>query len=354
VSRLLGLALCLGIIAWLTASATALRSVSRIWLRHWAERQLRGAPAAELFLERPQRMLLAAGTGVAITAVVAGMIIGATSDGRPWLALRNGVLYALLVLLLGQLVPRAVARRWAVPLVPLLLPGLRLAELALTPLLVVARALTRPLVRPGTGEVVRTEREELEELLREGQLEGLGEQTEIAIISGVVQFGQKTLGDVMTPRADIFAVDERSLGTELASRIAQSGYSRVPICRGSVDQIIGMVHAFDVLKAADADQPPLRPVAEARTSDRCSAFLPQMLRQRRHLAIVRGDDGRVAGLVTLEDLLEELVGDIRDEHDEPAPPAPSPPAPASPVAAPVLPPPARPASRPPEQRVHGR
>ena len=351
-SRLLGLALCLGIIAWLTAAATALRSVSRIWLRHWAERQLRGAPAAELFLERPQRMLLAAGTGVAITAVVAGMIIGATSDGRPWLAIRSGVIYALLVLLLGQLVPRAVARRWAVPLVPLLLPGLRLAELALAPLLGVARLLTRPLARPGTGEVTKTEREELEELLREGELEGVGEQTEIAIISGVVQFGQKTMGEVMTPRTDIFAVDEQMLGTGLASRIAQSGYSRVPICRGSIDHVIGMVHAFDVLKAADADLPPLRPVAEARTSDRCSAFLPQMLRQRRHLAIVRGDDGRVAGLVTLEDLLEELVGDIRDEHDEPAPHAPTLQSPTPVVGAPS--PPVRAAPRPPEQSVHGR
>ena len=78
-----------------------------------------------------------------------------------------------------------------------------------------------------------------------------------------------------------------------------------------------MIHAFDVLKDNDGDDVRLRPVAEAPATAHCNDFLFQMLRGRRHLAVVRNEAGHLAGIVTLEDLLEELVGDIRDEHDEP-------------------------------------
>ena len=148
-------------------------------------------------------------------------------------------------------------------------------------------------------------------------MEGVGEKTEMAIISGVVQFGTKTLGEIMTPRSEVFALDERIRGPERALRIAQSRYSRVPIYRDTLDNIIGMIHAFDVLKDTDGDHVRLRPVADAPVTARCNDFLFEMLRGRRHLAVVRDAGGRLAGIVTLEDLLEELVGDIRDEHDEP-------------------------------------
>ena len=198
--------ICLLLVACLTAVATAIRSVSRIWLRHWVEQRLRGAPSAELFLERPQRLLLAAATGIAVTVYVAGALIGAIG---------------------GVSLP------------------------------IVARRLV------------------------------------------------------------VFAIDERVRGPELALRIAQSRYSRVPIYRDTLDNVIGMIHAFDVLKDTDGEHVKLRPVADAPITARCNDFLFAMLRGRLHLAVVRDAAGRLAGIVTLEDLLEELVGDIRDEHDEP-------------------------------------
>ena len=105
----------------------------------------------------------------------------------------------------------------------------------------------------------------------------------------------------------------------LARLIAQAGYSRVPVYRGSIDEIAGMVHVFDVLKTRGEGAPELRPVMHAPSSKRCNELLFEMLRERQHLGIVLDEYGGTAGLVTLEDLLEELVGDIRDEHDEPAP-----------------------------------
>jgi CBS domain containing-hemolysin-like protein len=79
------------------------------------------------------------------------------------------------------------------------------------------------------------------------------------------------------------------------------------------------VHVFDIFKYSDADRPRIRPVAFARPTASCKELLFVMLRERKHLAVVRDDGGATLGIVTLEDLLEELVGDIRDEHDEPAP-----------------------------------
>lgn len=102
--------------------------------------------------------------------------------------------------------------------------------------------------------------------------------------------------------------------------VAQSGYSRVPIYRDSLDHVVGMLHAFDLLEMGGDALPRLRPVAFATTGMPCNDFLTRMIRGRSHLAIVRDDAGRTAGIVALEDLLEELVGDIRDEHDEPVAP----------------------------------
>jgi putative hemolysin len=224
--------------------------------------------------------------------------------------------YALALLLAGQLVPRAVARRWAIPLIPLLLPILRVVEFLFMPILVLARRLTGEARREESEEVV-SDAEMLEELLREGELEGVGDHTEIRIIEGVVQFGSKSLGEVMRPRKDVFAIDERTPPAEVARLLANSGYSRVPIYRDSLDTVVGMLHVFDFLRLEDEERPALRPVAEATTRMPANDFLFRMLRERRHLAVVRDDAGSVAGIVTLEDLLEELVGDIRDEHDEP-------------------------------------
>lgn len=333
------------VVACLTAAATAVRSVSRIWLRHWVERRLSGARIAALYLERPQRLLLAATTGVAMAVFIAGTFIGTAVTGGAFAKGRAIVGYALALLLVGQLVPRAVARRWSSVFIPLLLPLLRVVEFLFMPLLVLVRRITGE-ARREASEDPATDAETLEELLREGELEGVGEHAEIAIIEGVVQFGEKTLGEVMTPRAEVFAIDEATPPAEVARLVAQSGYSRVPIYQQSLDNVVGMLHAFDLLEMEGDELPRLRPVAFATTGMPCDAYLTRMIRGRSHLAVVRDDAGRTAGIVTLEDLLEELVGDIRDEHDEPATPVtPTPPAiPATPAAPPLPATPATPAS----------
>jgi putative hemolysin len=312
------LALVLLLLAGLTAAATVVRSVSRIWLRHWAERRLAGAAAAEAYIDRPQRLLLSATAGATLLIVTAGMVIGAHAS-RLWVLVADLALFGVAMLVVGQYVPRAIGRRWARALVPVLLPTLRAITVLVSPLAGAAQVLARAFRRPDV--VTASVRDEIEDLLREGELEGIGEKEEIDIITGVVQFGDKRLWDVMRPRTDVFAVDVESAPREMARAIAQAGYSRVPVYRGSLDEVIGMVHALDILKTGGDAVPPLRQVAFAPSAKRCSEMLFEMLRGQRHLAVVLDEFGGTAGIVTLEDVLEELVGDIRDEHDEPGPAA---------------------------------
>ena len=313
------------IVAVLTAGATAVRSVNRLWLRSWIERgeQDERLEPVQRFVERPKRLIMSATTGVALAVFLAGAGLALLNVGEPWMLARDGAVLALLVLTLGQLLPRAVARRWAPQLVPVFVPVLATLAVVLAPFRLLARRIARGLVRliaPRTPVLTDTSpsaTEGLEELLQDGTLDGLDAREELAIISGVVQLTGKTAGDVMTPRRDVFALDEALPADELARRIAQSGFSRVPLFRGTIDQPVGMLHAFDVFVVAGRDRPALRPIAEAQSTQPAGELLYGLLRARRQLAIVRAPDGTVAGLVTLEDLLEELVGEIRDEHDDP-------------------------------------
>jgi putative hemolysin len=305
---------CVLLVAWLSAGTMAVRSASRIWLRHWAEQGLRGAAAVLTYLERPQRLLVAGNVGVAFAVGIAGLWIGWRFHGAQHVAIVAFIAYAVIVIVIGQLVPRAIARRWPAGVIPIAMPMLRAAEVLTVPILALVR---RVRGSAPTTDAHGEPRDAMHELLREGELEGVGRRDEISIISGVMDFGEKSVRDVMTPRDDVFAVPESLDAQSVGRLIAQSAFSRVPVFRGSLDEIVGMYHAFDVLKVRAETLPPLRAVAYTPADYRCNELLFRMLRARIHLAVVHDERGRTLGIATLEDLLEELVGDIRDEHDDP-------------------------------------
>lgn len=299
----------------LTGAATALRTVSRIWLRHWAERRLAGAGTAQLYLERPHRLLLAASTGIAGTVFALGAVIGLQVGDRAGSLVRSLALSAVLLLVIGQLIPRAIARRWPAESLPWFLPPLRAVERLTAPLAELATRLVRRW-NGGADAAAPTAHESLDDLLREGEIEGVGAAGERAIISGVVEFGTTKVREVMTPRAEIIAVERSSPAAEVVRIVAQSKVSRLPMYTRTLDHIDGMLTSWDVIARPEAPLRSPRPVAFASPDEPCHALMTRMLRERRHLAIVRGLEGETLGLVTLENLVEEFVGDIHDEHDD--------------------------------------
>ncbi len=311
----LAMTLAVALMALLTLSATAVRAVSRLWLRHWIEHRAGGADIMARYLERPMRLVHAAGTAGMLVVFATGSLIAMTDGVRTWAFVRDVALFIVSLLILGQLLPRAVGRRWAPQLVPVVVPLLRLVDMALAPFHALAAALGRAVRRRHVQREGDDMKEGLEELLRDGTFSDIGTTEEMAIISGVVQFGDKTVRDVMTPRSEVFLLDEALSAAEMARQVATSGYSRVPVYRGQPDTISGMIHVFDVFKGRGESRPPLRPVSVTSPSTPAKELLFGLLRTRRQLAIVQ-DGQTMVGLVTLEDLLEELVGDIRDEHDD--------------------------------------
>jgi putative hemolysin len=299
-------------VGWFVAAATATRSVSRIWLRHWARGRARVVRAVALYLSRPEQLLLTAGLAVTAVATTVGATLGGREGDTGSLVVRL-VLAASCALLGGQLLPRAIAHRWARPLVPVLLPSVQVAALIATPLFWLAR---------GFGLSVRSaattghDEEPVGAVFRDAAREGVTVDQDEQIVSGVVRLADRVVRDVMTPRAEVFAVDVATPWRAIAEAIAGAAYSRVPVYRGTFDNVIGMVHAFDVLKVGPDSPLPIRPVATALDYQPAADLLALMLRDQRHLCVVADATERNAGIVTLEDLLETLVGDIRDEHDE--------------------------------------
>lgn len=317
-SELVVLVLSVLLVAVLTAGGMAMRSVSRIWLRHWVEQRLRGSAVALAYLERPQRLIIASSSVIALLLVLSGELIAAGHAGDNDRMVVRLALFAAAIIVFGQLLPRAVARRFAPGVASMLSPVLEGAAIIAAPIAAAGRVASRPFARPA-ATLPESERDTIQDLLREGELEGVGERAEMEIITGVMTFGDKSVRDVMVPRSEIFAISRSAAPRAIAEEFATSEFSRAPVYDTNLDHIIGMMHAFDVLKLQGERAPEIRPVATTRDSAACSELLFRMLRASRHLAIVQDEDERTVGLVSLEDLLEELVGDIRDEHDDPAP-----------------------------------
>jgi CBS domain containing-hemolysin-like protein len=176
-----------------------------------------------------------------------------------------------------------------------------------------------PVLRPWTRVIglimparQRSQRD-LSPIWREG---ADGKGGEMVMIGGVMSFTQRQVREVMTPRTEIVAVSEDTRLSDIARVFAESGYSRIPVYRRTLDEVVGMLHAFDLLRLRPDDALPVRPVAVVPATRSCGDLLLDMQRERRHLGVVIDEFGGTLGLVTLEDLLEELVGEIFDEHDD--------------------------------------
>ncbi len=230
-------------------------------------------------------------------------------------------------LVLGELVPKRLALRSAEPVARRVAPAMITIANIAKPLVWMMGASTSAVlfllgVRKGEGPTVSVD--DIEHLLEAGRAEGVLEPVEQAVASEALRLGERTVHDIMRPRIDIDALDIATPAEEIAGSIAMAGYSRIPVYDGSLDQILGYVSIKDVLRqnwlgwAMDLRKLLHRPlfVPESMPLDR---LLEAFQRERHQLAIVLDEYGGTEGLVTLEDVLEELVGKIHDEHGEEEP-----------------------------------
>lgn len=158
--------------------------------------------------------------------------------------------------------------------------------------------------------------DEVRALAREGTASGVGGD-ELVMVGGVMTFASRPVRAVMTPRTDLVAIPQDAEYGDVETVFAESGYTRIPVYGASLDEIVGMIHAFDLFKHEPGGPLPLRPLSFMPEQRPAGDVLLDMQRERQHLAVVVDEFGGTAGIVTLEDLLEALVGEIADEDEPP-------------------------------------
>ncbi len=290
-----------------SAGVAALVTDARASLAEAVARRLRGSDESLSWIADTERMVVA---GIAISSFGIALA-GATLPGLfhrmtvPQFGLLLIFLAVPLVLLGGHLLPRWLTQ-----------PRAAKAVAGLRPALGAVRTLLG-MVLPGES---RLHGEDVNALARQGAATGLGNGEELVMVGGVMTFAERPVREVMTPRTEVVAVAQDATLVEVLAAFTDSGYTRLPVYRENLDEIVGMVHAFDLFKLSPGDPVPLRQVTFAPESRASADLLLDMQRERKHFAVVVDEFGGTAGIVTLEDLLETLVGQISDE-DDPVEPA---------------------------------
>jgi CBS domain containing-hemolysin-like protein len=294
------------------AIGVAAAAVSQLELTRWVSYKLRGAGGAASVLENPGRVLATANALTTIGTVAAAAAIPALL-ARTTPTTLGVVTVALGVPLLvsaAYLVPRVLGRRWAEPIVAHAMPRLERWGRVLAPLI----AWREP-----------SRRTTLAAVLTSADTNALASADEMAVVSGVLAFADRPVKELMTPRTSIVAIPEGLLAAEAAHVSMQSGYSRYPVHRGSLDEVVGVAHAFDLLRLAPDAPVPVRPTLLVPGTTRAADLVLEMQRGRGHLAVVLDEFGGTAGLVTLEDLLRDLVAEIFEPAGGAAAPGAAPP-----------------------------
>ena len=252
------------------------------------------------------------------------LIVAITMQSSPlWEGLAGAFLLTGLTTVLGaHIIPQIVYRKTAghglVPLVPVF----RVLALLARPLTWIVEFLQSlfDLGRPAPGEETAAE-EHIEALISAGQEEGIIEEGDRELIESVVAFGDKTVREVLTPRPRIVAISQDATLDELRELAINEQYSRIPAFEGDIDSITGFVHVRDMFELDEETRAKrkvrdiLRPIRMIPETKPVNDLLKEMQEEGAHMAVVVDEYGSTAGIVTLEDMVEEIVGEIHDEHE---------------------------------------
>lgn len=330
---------CAAAQAFFVTAEAALSACDRAALRARAagrsgEGRARGAALADRLLGAPQVTLATTLVGANLALLVAVLIAAVQLAARGIAPLWAPLVVVPPLLVLGRLVPKAAVQANADRVVDAIARPLHLASFALRPLVAVVGGFAGALTR-----VARTERDKAfvtrDELALLIESEPTSDKPDISadereMIANVFELSEYKVGELMVPLSEVTALPEDAPIAEAALEVADKQHSRMPIYRSRVDDVVGIVHVFDLLQAAttrpdgkvdgrhvsDLAHPPLYVPETMRASD----LLVQLQTEQQHLAIVVDEYGGAVGIVTIEDLLETIVGEIEDEYDtEPSP-----------------------------------
>lgn len=302
--------------ALFSGSEIAFTSLSPVHVLLWKKRGRAGARWTERYHRRPDALLIAllVGTNLANIAYTSVATLYCDGLGLPeWLYLP---LITIVVLLVGETLPKVLFRDWAHRLFPLLaIPGRALHLLlmpAVAPLVWLFRLLPPP---GGAARGVLQLRAHLGAVWLQAGHEGLLRPRESRMIERAMRFREKRVAELMTPRTDVVSLPKNASVADLEDLVVQHGLSNYPVHASDLDRVVGYVAARDLFSRPQTLEAILRPTLVVPASRSARDVLADFGRSGAKLAVVLDEWGGTAGIVTQEDLLEELVGAIEDEHD---------------------------------------
>src|SRR5437667_3580188 len=324
---------CFVLAAFASGTETALTSVGRLRVRYLAEQGSQAAAILQRLRADPNRFLstvLFTNTLALIVASTASALLsdslftrwGVAPEWRLGLTLLDSVALSIVLLIVAEVTPKtfALAHAERVALAAAV-PVDRLASF-LGPILWAVTIVSRALTGGRAARAPYLTAEELLAALHVSEEAGVIEEQEHQMIHGIIEIGDKTVREIMIPRTDIVAVDREAQLRDIVKLFKQHRHTRMPVFEHDIDHVVGLIHTKDLLlfytlsssRKFDMDKV-LRPIEFTPEQKKVDELLNDMRTKKVHMMIVVDEYGGTAGLVTLEDLLEEIVGEIRDEYD---------------------------------------
>ena len=310
--------------AYFSATATAFTSLNRIRLKSKADAGDRRAARTLALAEDYDRLLstiLIGNNIVNISASTLGTVLFTKHVGTAYGPAVSTIVLTVIILIFGEISPKSLAKEQPEAFAMFSAPILRLLMLILRPLNFLFAQWKRllSLVFRHSSDSGITE-EELITMVDQAETEGGLDQDESELIRSAIEFGDLEVDEILTPRVDIVAVEDTDTMDEIAKAFDESGYSRLPVYHEDIDNIVGVIHEKDFHAARyhghDDVSAIVSTVLYTTANTKISDLLRILQKAKAHMVIVVDEYGGTEGLCTMEDIVEELVGEIWDEHDE--------------------------------------
>jgi putative hemolysin len=323
---------------------TALLTVRRTRIDQLVEENNRSAVLVQKLLSEPTRMLATLQVGLTLVQLFSAgeaanrfvepfkaFLLRVLGDGNPLAPYANTISFVtviltvgLVTLVIGEITPKGLAMRHSESIALRVAWPIRWLEIIARPLVSLVTFMSNLIVRPfgvsATFHASAMSEEELKIMVEQSEEHGVIETEEKQMIHNVFEFADTVVRKVMTPRLDITAIEADVSVDELIVTVTNSGHSRLPVYDDNLDNIVGVVHVKDVLKGITSGSPTsIRDLMRAPffipENKRVDDLLTEFRRNKTQIAVVRDEYGTVVGIVTIEDLVEEIVGEIQDEYD---------------------------------------
>ena len=316
---------CIIMSAYFSATETAFSTLNRIRIKNLAEKGNKKAMLVLKLADKYDTLLSTILIGNNIVNILASslatlLFIQLVRDNDLG-SLLSTVVLTLVILIFGEISPKTVAKKLPESFAMFSAPIINIILIILFPLTVLFKGLQKLLgMIFKSGDDQGMTEEELISIIEEAEEDGDFDKEESTLIKSAIEFGDLEVGDIFTPRIDITAISKDATREEIKSVFNESGYSRIPVYEGDLDNVIGILNYKDFFASSFEDGSDIteitKPVMYVPKTQKINDLLRELQKKQRHLAIVTDEYGSTAGLVSLEDIIEEIVGDIWDEHDE--------------------------------------